>query len=84
MNRAVAALTNTVSKTNPARLILSMAGAFFGLAVLAWLAARAEFYHSAFYDSNENELHAGGKGREGGVANVSKLPSGSRTCASVE
>jgi hypothetical protein len=28
--------------------------------------------------------HAGGKGREGGVARVSRLPSGSRTCASVE
>ena len=28
--------------------------------------------------------HADGKGREGGVANVSTLPSGSRTCASVE
>ena len=27
---------------------------------------------------------AGGKGREGGVASVSRLPSGSRTCASVE
>ena len=40
--------------------------------------------HYAAVDAEYCLAEGGGITREGGVANVSRLPSGSRTCASVE